>query len=98
MNWNGIELPNNPYYQDDAVYIIHADCRDILPLIPGKIIDLVITDPPWVNLTDGMNTENPIVLFAEMCLITLPILSERALIILGCDTDPRILSPINLKF
>ncbi len=46
MHWNGIELPK-PYYQDDAVYIIHADCRDVLPKIPDKSIDLVLTDPPY---------------------------------------------------
>jgi site-specific DNA-methyltransferase (adenine-specific) len=37
----------NPYYQDGAVVIYHADCRDILPLIPDKSIDLVLTDPPY---------------------------------------------------
>ena len=47
MNWNGLTLPNNPYYQDDAVVIYHADCRDILPLIPDKSIDLVLTSPPY---------------------------------------------------
>ena len=35
------------YYQDDAVAIYCADCRDILPLIPDKSIDLVLTDPPY---------------------------------------------------
>lgn len=36
-----------PYYSDDAVAIYCADCRDILPLIPDKSIDLVLTDPPY---------------------------------------------------
>lgn len=41
----------DPYYSDDAVCIVHRDCRDILPLIPDKSIDLVLTDPPYgVNL------------------------------------------------
>ena len=48
MNWNGIELPE-AYYQDDAVYIIHGDCRLVLPLIPDKSIDLVLTDPPYLE-------------------------------------------------
>ncbi|HPD73534.1 MAG TPA: DNA methyltransferase [Candidatus Krumholzibacteria bacterium] len=34
-----------PYYQDSAVTIYHADCRDILPLLPK--VDLVLTDPPY---------------------------------------------------
>ena len=46
MNWNGLEL-SPAYYQDDSVYIIHGDCREILPLIPDKSIDLVLTDPPY---------------------------------------------------
>uniref|UniRef100_A0A6M3IWB9 Putative methyltransferase n=1 Tax=viral metagenome TaxID=1070528 RepID=A0A6M3IWB9_9ZZZZ len=54
MIWNGLELPE-AYYQDDAVYIIHGDCRDILPLIPDKSIDLVLTDPPYGI---GLNHKN----------------------------------------
>ncbi len=61
MNWNGLELPDKPYYQDDAVVIYHADCRDILPLIPDKSIDLVLTDPPYnvgLDYSDGDNKSN----------------------------------------
>ncbi len=48
MDWNGLELPEKDiYFKDDAVVIYHADCRDILPLIPDKSIDLVLTDPPY---------------------------------------------------
>lgn len=36
-----------PYYADDAVCIVHGDCREILPLIPPKSIDLVLTDIPY---------------------------------------------------
>lgn len=34
-----------PYFQDDAVVIYHADCRDVLPTLAG--VDLVLTDPPY---------------------------------------------------
>lgn len=27
--------------------IVHGDCRDVLPKIPDKAIDLVLTDPPY---------------------------------------------------
>ncbi len=46
-----------PYYQDDAVVIYNADCRDILPLIPDKSIDLVLTSPPF-NLGDEHHTDD----------------------------------------
>ena len=38
-----------PYYRDwqKDIVIYNADCRDILPLIPDKSIDLVLTDPPY---------------------------------------------------
>ena len=47
MIWNGLTLPDNPYYSDDAVLIYHVDCRNILPLIPDKMVDLVLADPPY---------------------------------------------------
>jgi len=33
------------YFSDGSVCIAHADCRDILPLLPK--VDLVLTDPPY---------------------------------------------------
>ncbi len=35
------------YYQDDAVVIYHADCREVLSELPDNSIDLVCTDPPY---------------------------------------------------
>jgi site-specific DNA-methyltransferase (adenine-specific) len=41
-----------PYYQDDAVTIYNADCREILPQL--EPVDLVLTDPPYgVNLSEA---------------------------------------------
>lgn len=36
-----------PYYQDEWVTIIHADCRDVLPRLPRCSVDLILTDPPY---------------------------------------------------
>ncbi len=33
------------YYSDDAVCIAHADCRDVLPLLPK--VDLVVSSPQY---------------------------------------------------
>ncbi len=52
-NWNNLTLPdNNVYFKDDDVVIYCADCREILPLLPNKSIDLVLTDPVYQNLDD----------------------------------------------
>lgn len=51
MNFEEViaKLPK-PYYQDEQsdIAIYCGDCRDILPLIPDKSIDLVLTDPFYV--------------------------------------------------
>jgi len=50
-----------PYYREADIAIYCGDCRSILPLIPDKSIDLVLTDPPYgigwmprVNNRDGL--------------------------------------------
>jgi len=43
-----------PYYKDERVTIYHGDCREILPTLPDNSVDLVLTDPPYMNLKGGM--------------------------------------------
>uniref|UniRef100_A0A6M3LFF5 site-specific DNA-methyltransferase (cytosine-N(4)-specific) n=1 Tax=viral metagenome TaxID=1070528 RepID=A0A6M3LFF5_9ZZZZ len=54
MEFNDIidSISVKPYYLDrDAGQVIYcSDCRDILPLIPDKSIDLVLTSPPYDDL------------------------------------------------
>ena len=38
-----------PYYDHTGITIYHGDCREILPGLPQ--VDLVLTDPPYDNLT-----------------------------------------------
>src|SRR4030042_1365707 len=51
MEFNDIidAIPQKPYYLDreysQAIYC--GDCREVLPHIPDKSIDLVLTDPPY---------------------------------------------------
>src|SRR3989304_320057 len=42
-----IDIGIKPYYSDEYVTIYHRDCREILPLFPDKMFDLVLTDPPY---------------------------------------------------
>ena len=43
-----------PYYEEPGIVIYCADCREILPLLPDKSVDLVLTDPPYGhNNNDG---------------------------------------------
>ena len=43
------------YYEDEWTGIIHSDCRLVLPLIPDKSIDLVLTDPPFPDTSTEMD-------------------------------------------
>lgn len=36
-----------PYYDHAGITIYHGDCREILPQLPDKSVDLVLTDPPY---------------------------------------------------
>ena len=43
VSWKPVGI--KPYYEDDAVFLIHGDCREIVPLL-GRF-DLLLTDPPY---------------------------------------------------
>ena len=40
-----------PYYEHAGITIYHGDCREILPSLAP--VDLVLTDPPYLNLKGG---------------------------------------------
>lgn len=56
---NIIRLLPEPYYKDSWCAIIHGDCREILPTIPDKSIDLVLTDPPYGTTNCSWDTIIP---------------------------------------
>jgi site-specific DNA-methyltransferase (adenine-specific) len=37
----------SPYYSEDGITLYCGDCREILPILPDKSVDLVLTDPPY---------------------------------------------------
>lgn len=80
-----------PYYQSNGITIYHGDARDILSgLAP---VDCVITDPVWPNAPAGLyqGADDPIGLFAAIAA-HFPRLAQRAVVHLGCNSDPRFLS------
>ena len=85
-----------PYYQDEWVTIYHGDCREILPQL--EALETVITDPMWPNANvkiDGHG--NAYELFTEMVQL-IPIGTERLVVQLGCDSDPRFLQGISQRW
>lgn len=50
-------ISKKPYFQDDACVIYNADCCELLPLIPDKSVDLVLTSPPYNMRTRIRNGE-----------------------------------------
>lgn len=48
MEWEELEKSGiKAYYKDEAVFIINADCREVLPQLPDNSIDLLYTNPPF---------------------------------------------------
>lgn len=79
-----------PYYHDEMTTLYHGDCREILPALE---LETIITDPVWPNAIVALpGRDDPEGLFREMCL-SLP-RSERLVVQLGCDSDPRFLRAI----
>jgi DNA modification methylase len=61
MEFNEIikSIQIKPYYEDDSVVIYNQDCRLVLPLIPDKSVDLVLTDPPYgIDYQSSWRTDN----------------------------------------
>jgi DNA modification methylase len=36
-----------PYYSENGITIYHADCREVLPQLDGKEVNLIFTSPPY---------------------------------------------------
>lgn len=81
-----------PYYEHAGVTIWHGDCREILPNLDP--VDIVVTDPVWPNsVTSLVGHERPFDLLAESAAFW-PAVCKRAVVQLGCDSDPRILRAV----
>ncbi len=87
-----------PYYEHAGITIYNADCRELLPGLSP--VDAVITDPVWPNAVRELDgSDDPAGLFAQAAAF-FPRLCRRAVVQLGCDSDPRFLAgmPAELPF
>lgn len=81
-----------PYFQEDGITIYHGDCREILPQLPRS--NAVITDPVWPGASaDICGRDDPFHL-AEDIFGMLPGRTERLVVQLGFDSDPRFLQSV----
>lgn len=80
----------------DGVTCILGDCREVLPSL-GKVA-VVVTDPVWPNAPPDSipGSDRPEELFAEAAPYMA--LADRVVVQIGCDSDPRMLSNLNLPF
>lgn len=83
-----------PYYEEPGIAIYHADCREILPFVSAESL---ITDPVWPNCEHIFpGVDAPRLLRSALSVAKV----RRAVIQLGCNSDPRFLSnvPYSLPF
>src|SRR6266704_6890620 len=79
-----------PYYEHAGITIYCGDSREILPTLSAESI---ITDPIWPNsVFEGMQPQQ---LLAET-LQDAP--GQRVVIHLGCDSDPRFLAAVPIRW
>ena len=74
-----------------------GDCLEILPdLGKADTVCTVCTDPVWPNNSiPEFSHIDPYKLFEDMCGA---VTAARMIVHLGCDSDPRMLSPVRLPF
>ena len=82
-----------PYFEEDGIVIFHGDCREILPQIEGESI---VTDPVWPNCEHIFPGINAHALLNDALLHAPSI--RRVVVHLGCNSDPRFLSAVPLKW
>lgn len=80
------------FYEEAGIQIFHGDCREILPQLEGEAI---ITDPVWPNCEQIFPGINAPQLLGEALAATR---CNRAIIHLGCTSDPRFLLSVPSRF
>jgi site-specific DNA-methyltransferase (adenine-specific) len=81
-----------PYYEEDGIAIYHGDCREVLPRLEAEAI---ITDPIWPDCDHVFVDVDAKALLGEALDLADV---ERAVIHLGCWSDPRFLEAVPERF
>ena len=82
-----------PYYQEPGITIYHGDARDIIASIAAEAI---VTDPVWPNSVFP-KVADPQKLLGEV-LSSVDESVQRVTVHLGCDSDPRFLCAVPLRW
>ncbi len=85
---------------DSMVALICGDSRKVIPelVLPGEKVT-VITDPVWPNNRVAEFAEiDPFHLFREVYAEIEKIGPVRLAVQIGCDSDPKLLAPVNMPF
>ena len=87
------------FLQEVTNTIVCGDAVERLSVLPDGAVDVVMTDPPWPEtaVDFGIDPDQLLIMWTaackEICRIT-----NRLVVILGCDTNPNFLAPITLPF
>jgi len=74
--------------------VICADALDILPQLPDRSVDAVITDPVWPDTClDLVGSDRAYELWSQ-AVKEIARLTDRLVVVLGCDTDVRFLDSV----
>ncbi len=80
-----------PYYDESGITLYHGNALEVLPQLPDAVADVIITDPVWPNCVASLaGADDPAGLFAAAAAY-FPRLTNRLVVHLGCDSDPRFL-------
>ena len=86
-----------PYYDRGGITIYHGDAREMVPEL-APFAGVVITDPVWPNSVATLaGWEDPSGLFRDVA-VNLHRLSNRLVVHLGCNSDPRFLLAVPAEF
>lgn len=88
-----LELLPTPRFRTGGVTLYHANCLDVLRwLKTDRDRTVAVFDPVWPNAPASMFKYDPALLSAAMHHVER--LARRVIIILGCNSDPRVLAAV----